>query len=58
MTKFKSNRKYSHAIITRSGFMYLLTRKLKRAALLNIRETLVDGGMLIFINTFDPNLYF
>lgn len=57
MTDFKSNRKYSCAIIARSGFMHLLTPQLQRAALLNIRENLVDDGMLTF-NTFDPNPYF
>lgn len=57
MTDFKSNKTYSCAIIARSGFMHLLTPQLQRAALLNIREKLVDGGMLTF-NTFDPNPYF
>ena len=57
MTEFKSERKYSCAIIARSGFMHLLTSELQRAALLNIRENLVDGGMLTF-NTFDPHPYF
>lgn len=57
MTEFKSDRKYSCAIIARSGFMHLLTPELQRAALLNIRENLVDGGMLTF-NTFDPHPYF
>ena len=45
MTDFKS---------ARSGFMHLTTPELQRAALLNIRENLTDGGMLTF-NTFDPN---
>ena len=54
MTDFKSERKYSCAIIARSGFMHLLTPELQRAALLNIRENLIDGGMLTF-NTFDPH---
>ena len=40
MTDFKSERKYSLAIIARSGFMHLLTPELQRAALLNIRENL------------------
>lgn len=57
MTEFKSSRKYSCAIIARSGFMHLCTPELQRAALLNIRENLVDGGMLTF-NTFDPHPYF
>lgn len=57
MTDFRSDRKYSCAIIARSGFMHLLTPELQRAALLNIREYLIDGGMLTF-NTFDPNPYF
>lgn len=57
MTAFKSDRKYSCAIIARSGFMHLLTSELQRAALLNIRDHLVDGGMLTF-NTFDPHPFF
>ena len=57
MTEFKSERKYSCAIIARSGFMHLTTPELQRAALLNIRENLTDGGMLTF-NTFDPHPYF
>ena len=57
MTEFKSDRKYSCAIIARSGFMHLLTPGLQRAALINIRENLVDGGMLTF-NTFDPHPIF
>ena len=57
MTAFRSGRKYSCAIIARSGFMHLLTPELQRAALLNIRENLSDGGMLTF-NTFDPHPFF
>lgn len=57
MTEFQSDRKYSCAIIARSGFMHLLTPELQRAALLNIRRNLTDGGMLTF-NTFDPNPFF
>ncbi len=57
MTEFKSDKKYSCAIIARSGFMHLLTPQLQRAALMNIRENLIHGGMLTF-NTFDPNPYF
>ena len=53
MTKFSSGRKYSLAIIARSGFMHLPTQKLQEEALLNIREQLDDGGILTF-NTFDP----
>ena len=53
MTGFNSGRRYSCAIIARSGFMHLLTGEDQRAALLNIRENLTDGGMLTF-NTFDP----
>ncbi len=53
MTEFKSERKYSLAIIARSGFMHLLTPELQRAALLNIRENLTDGGILT-LNTFAP----
>ncbi len=53
MTKFDSGRKYSLAIIARSGFMHLQTPELQRTALLNIRKQLVDGGILT-LNTFDP----
>ena len=53
MTKFSSGRKYSLAIIARSGFMHLPTSKLQKEALLNIREQLEGGGILTF-NTFDP----
>lgn len=57
MTDFKSDRKYSLAIIARSGFMHLLTPQLQRKALLNIREHLTDGGILT-LNTFSPNPMF
>ena len=57
MTEFRSEKKYSCAIIARSGFMHLTTPELQRAALLNIRENLTDGGMLTF-NTFDPHPFF
>lgn len=53
MTDFHSSRKYSLAIIARSGFMHLLTPELQRKALLNIRENLTDGGILT-LNTFAP----
>ncbi len=53
MTDFKSEKKYSLAIIARSGFMHLLTPELQRAALLNIRNNLIDGGILT-LNTFAP----
>ena len=53
MTKFDSGRKYSLAIIARSGFMHLPTPELQKAALLNIREQLAEGGILT-LNTFDP----
>lgn len=53
MTKFNSGRKYSLAIIARSGFMHLPSQELQKAALLNIREQLLEGGILT-LNTFDP----
>ncbi len=53
MTEFDSGRKYSLAIIARSGFMHLPTSKLQKEALLNIRNILLPGGILTF-NTFDP----
>lgn len=54
MTEFRSGRKYSLAIIARSGFMHLLTPELQRKALLNIRENLTDDGILT-LNTFAPH---
>lgn len=57
MTEFNSGRNYSLAIIARSGFMHLLTPELQRKALLNIRENLVDGGVLT-LNTFAPNPFY
>jgi len=53
MTDFKINRKFSLAIIARSGFMHLLTAKEQRQTLLNIRDHLTDGGVLTF-NHFQP----
>ena len=53
MTEFDSGRKYSLAVIARSGFMHLPTSKQQKEALLNIRERLTEGGILTF-NTFDP----
>ena len=53
MTKFDSGRKYSLAIIARSGFMHLPSSKLQKEALLNIKDSLLPGGILTF-NTFDP----
>lgn len=53
MTNFKSGRKYSLAIIARSGFMHLLSGEDQRKTLLNIREHLTDGGILT-LNTFQP----
>lgn len=53
MTRFDSGRKYSLAIIARSGFMHLPSSKLQKEALLNIKEQLLPGGILTF-NTFDP----
>ena len=54
MTDFHSGRGYSLAIIARSGFMHLLTPQLQRAALLNIRRNLCEGGTLT-LNTFAPS---
>lgn len=53
MTVFDSGRKYSLAIIARSGFMHLPTQELQIAALKNINKQLLPGGILTF-NTFDP----
>lgn len=54
MTDFRAERKYSLAIIARSGFMHLTAPELQRRALLNIRENLADGGILT-LNTFAPH---
>lgn len=54
MTNFKSDKKYSLAIIARSGFMHLLTREDQRQALLNIKDHLTEGGILA-LNTFQPH---
>lgn len=54
MTDFQINRKFSLAIIARSGFMHLLTSKEQRATLLNIKEHLTDGGVLT-LNHFQPH---
>ncbi len=53
MTDFKSDRKYSLAIIARSGFMHLLTPELQRKALLNICDHLTEDG-IVTLNTFAP----
>ncbi len=53
MTNFDAGRTYSLAIIARSGFMHLPTPEIQRAALLNIRRQLCEGGILT-LNTFDP----
>ena len=54
MTDFKINRKFSLAIIARSGFMHLLTAKEQRRTLMNIRDHLTDGGVLT-LNHFQPH---
>ena len=53
MTTFSSGRRYSLAIIARSGFMHLPTQALQEKALRNLREQLLPGGILT-LNTFDP----
>ena len=53
MTVFSSGRKYSLAIIARSGFMHLPTQELQIRALTNLRGQLLPGGILT-LNTFDP----
>ena len=54
MTDFRRDRRYSLAIIARSGFMHLLTPELQKKALLNIRDHLADDGVLT-LNTFAPD---
>ena len=53
MRTFDPGRKYSLAIIARSGFLHLPTQQAQIDALRNIRERLYPGGILTF-NTFDP----
>ena len=53
MTELRASRKYSLAIIARSGFMHLLTPEDQRDALMSIRDALTDGGILT-LNTFAP----
>jgi len=55
MTDFQSTRKYSLAIIARSGFMHLVTSDLQRKALVNIRNNLLPNGVLT-LNTFTPHI--
>ena len=54
MTDFKIDRKFSLAIIARSGFMHLTTTEEQRRTLMNIRKHLTDGGVLT-LNHFQPN---
>lgn len=54
MVNFSYKKRFSLAIIARSGFMHLLTPKDQRQALLNIKNHLIDGGVLT-LNTFAPN---
>jgi len=54
MTDFSIARKFSLAIIARSGFMHLLTAGEQRQALLNIAGHLTGGGVLTF-NHFQPH---
>lgn len=54
MTDFKLERKFSLAIIARSGFMHLLSTDEQRQALNNIRHHLTDKGVLT-LNTFQPH---
>lgn len=53
MTDFSIDKKYSLAIIARSGFMHLLTPEDQRKALMNIRRHLTNDGILT-LNTFAP----
>ncbi|MDF2538432.1 MAG: hypothetical protein K0S76_1453 [Herbinix sp.] len=55
MTNFRFDRKFSLAIIARSGFMHLTTPELQRKALMCIREHLLPEGILT-LNTFVPNV--
>jgi len=53
MTDFKIPRAFSLAIVARGGFMHLLTAAEQRRALMNIKEHLVDGGVLT-LSHFQP----
>ena len=53
MTDFDAGKKYSLAIIARSGFMHLSDQKSQKLALKNLNRHLVPGGILT-VNTFDP----
>ena len=53
MTDLHPGRKYSFAVIARSGFMHLLTPQDQRKALLSIRDCLTEDGVLS-LNTFAP----
>ena len=53
MTRFSSGRKYTLAIIARSGFMHLPTSEIQQRALRNLRDQLLPRGILT-LNTFDP----
>ena len=54
MTDLHPGRRYSLAVIARSGFMHLLTPQDQRRALLSIRDCLTDDGVLT-LNTFAPH---
>lgn len=55
MCKFSYNRKFSLAIIPRSGFIHLITKEEQKEALINIYNHLTDDGVLT-LNTSYPNL--
>lgn len=55
MVDFSIDRRFSLAVIARSGFMHLLTPSDQRQALLNIKNHLIDGGVLT-LNTFAPTV--
>lgn len=54
MQDFEAGRKYSLAMIPRTGFMHILDKETQRQALMNIHKHLEEGGILTF-NTFYPN---
>jgi ubiquinone/menaquinone biosynthesis C-methylase UbiE len=55
MSQFSYNKKFSLAIIPRSGFIHLLTKEEQRETLINIYNHLTEGGVLS-LNTAYPNL--
>jgi len=54
MTDLRCERRFSLAVIARSGFMHLPDPQQQRAALCSIRDCLTPGGILT-LNSFEPD---